>query len=246
MSEWFRTAFGEDYLALYAHRNAAEAAEAVDLILSTSKLPAGSLVLDAPCGAGRHLAAFQQRGMRAIGFDLSGPLLAEAVTAAGQRGSVVRADLRALPFKPVQCDMVVNLFSSLGYFATDVENYQILNSLVNLVRPGGWIVIDFMHSEYLRENLQPESQRMTDSGIEVRDKRWIGGSPERVNKETHLRHPDGSEHTLNESVRLFTPGNLRDALDASGIAIETEFGSYTGEAFDSESPRIILVGRRRS
>jgi len=246
MSEWFRTAFGEDYLALYAHRNAAEAAQAVDLILNTTKLPEGSLVLDAPCGAGRHLAAFQQRGMRAVGFDLSRPLLTEAVGVAGQQGKVVRADLRALPFQSGHCDMVVNLFSSLGYFTTDAENYRVLESLISLVKPGGWIVIDFMHSEYLRENLQAESQRTTDSGIQVHDKRWIGGNPERVNKQTHLRHPDGSEHILNESVRLFNPDDLRGALVASGIAIQTELGSYTGEAFGAESPRVIFMGRRRS
>lgn len=246
MSEWFKKAFGEDYLALYAHRDMGEAERVVDLVLGHAKVPDGGLVLDVPCGAGRHLQAFQQRGYRALGFDLSRPLLIEALeSGAVAPGTVARADLRAMPFKTEYADLAVNLFSSLGYFATDEQNLTVLDRLVKLVRRGGYVAIDFMNSAFLQENLKPETERKLDSGLEVKDRRWIGGDPVRVNKRTHLRYPDGREDVLEESVRLFSPADLRSALAASGVVVEAEFGGYSGEPFGAESPRVILIGRRQ-
>ncbi len=244
MSEWFKSAFGEEYLSLYAHRDSAEAEQVVDLILGNTTVPTGGVVLDVPCGAGRHLQAFQRRGFRACGFDLSLPLLAEARDEAVANGTIVRADLRAIPFKPASADLVVNLFSSIGYFEKDTENLAVLDSIVKLVRPGGWVVVDFMHSTYLQAKLRANSERQLENGITVADRRWISSDPVRVNKETRLRHPNGQEKMLNESVRLFSPAELRNALERSGVVIEQEFGSYAGEAFSEDSARIILTGRR--
>ena len=59
-------------------------------------MPARGLILDLGCGAGRDLAAFQERGFRVVGADLSWGLLCEA----RQRvdSPLVQADMRALPF----------------------------------------------------------------------------------------------------------------------------------------------------
>lgn len=244
MGEWFRKAFGHDYSEIYSHRDASEAGRAVAMIISKAGLASGSLVLDAPCGAGRHLQAFKAAGMRAVGFDLSLPLLYEAVANSGLSGKVLRADLRSLPFAPRTCDMVVNLFSSLGYFDTDAQNLSVLAELAALVKPDGWMVIDFMNSAYVEKNLQAESQRETASGIKVHDTRWLSGNPMRVNKETRLIYPDGHTDDLMESVRLFTPADLRAALIGAGIEIRHELGSYDGEPFSDQSSRIILMGRK--
>jgi hypothetical protein len=245
MNEWFKKAFGEDYLSLYAHRDANEAANAVDLILQYCHLAPGSLIIDAPCGAGRHIGAFRDRGMQAFGFDLSMPLLREASQHADLSGCVVRSDLRALPLKRESCHMVVNLFSSLGYFDTDETNLAVIYEIVALVQTNGWVVIDFMNSEYVRLHLQPETTREIESGMHVTDRRWIEGTPPRVNKQTHITHADGSTDILEESVRLFTRHELHVALQRCGVSIEHEFGSYRGDRFQPDSPRLIIMGRRR-
>lgn len=246
MSEWFRQAFGEEYLALYSHRNDEEASQLTDLILRTTQRTAGMRVLDAPCGAGRYMRAFEAAGLRAFGFDLSQPLLENALTSGTRRGTFVRSDMRAIPFKLSSFDLVVNLFSSLGYFDDDYTNYAVLCELVNLCRTDGWLVVDFMNSDHVRRTLQPESHRTMPNGTRVHDRRWIGGTPPRVNKETRLTSPGGETITLNESVRLFTPDELRKQLDRCGLKIEQEFGDYTGTRFDENtSPRLILMGHRR-
>lgn len=246
MEDWFRTAFGEEYLRLYAHRDEAEAAELVDLILNTTGMPAGARVLDAPCGAGRHMRVFEKLGHRAFGFDLSPELLRDAARNGTRRGTFARADLRQIPFKPGSFDLVVNLFSSLGYFPDDATNLPVIEALVGLCRPGGWLVVDFMNSEFVVKNLQPESYRELSNGEKVHDRRWIGGEPARVNKETRIQSPDGREKILRESVRLFSPEELRINLERGGLRVDAEFGDYQGKSFDpANSSRIILMGQRR-
>lgn len=246
MSEWFQTAFGEDYSRLYAHRDDSEAAQVVNLILAKTCIAAGARVLDAPCGAGRHLKALAARDLKAYGFDLSLPLLTQAKGSGVAPSTLVRADLRALPYRQESFDLVVNLFSSLGYFQTDEENLKVLRDLVILCRRGGWIVVDFMNSDYVAANLQKESSRVAPDGMTVSDRRWIDGAPQRVNKHTSVVFQNGSEKIFEESVRLFSPDELRAALSVCGVSIEVEYGEYGGEAFSINSKRIILIGRRDS
>ena len=75
MTEWFEEWFGEEYLQLYPHRDAAEAERAVALILDTRAVEPGWRVLDVACGAGRHARAFEAAGARCVGLDLSAALL---------------------------------------------------------------------------------------------------------------------------------------------------------------------------
>lgn len=244
MGEWFRDTFGEHYLQLYSHRDSAEATTAVDLVIKETGLSPGHVVLDAPCGAGRHLKIMRDRGMKAFGFDLSIQLVQEAVALESNARRIVRADLRAIPFRPGAFDLLVNMFSSLGYLGSDEENRQVVKNLVGLVKPGGWLVVDFMNSDYVRKNLQRESHRVTADALQVQDIRTIEGKPPRINKKTVVTFPDGREKEFRESVRLYTPYELNSILADAGVIMEKEFGSYHGDSPGIDAPRIILIGRR--
>jgi Methylase involved in ubiquinone/menaquinone biosynthesis len=103
MTEWFEEWFGEEYLQLYPHRDAAEADRAVGLIAERVGLEPGWRVLDVACGAGRHARAFEEARAWCVGLDLSAALLrvARQVTTA----PLVRADMRALPIRPRSMDL---------------------------------------------------------------------------------------------------------------------------------------------
>lgn len=70
-------------------------------------VPAGALVLDAPCGTGILGEFLRARGYRVIGADISEAMLAVA----GRRGRIlgcVRADLETPPLRPRSVDAVVS------------------------------------------------------------------------------------------------------------------------------------------
>ncbi len=123
--EWFRDWFGEEYLALYPHRDEREAREAVDLFRDVALPAAPSRILDLACGAGRHLRELRDVGFEAIGLDLSLTLLRSARSTA-EADPLVRGDMRKLPFADAAFDGLTSFFTSFGYFADPVDDRRVL------------------------------------------------------------------------------------------------------------------------
>jgi SAM-dependent methyltransferase len=70
-------------------------------------VPAGSLVLDAPCGTGILSDFLRRRGFRVLGADISPAMLAVARRRGAALGHV-RADLEQPPCRPRSVDAVVS------------------------------------------------------------------------------------------------------------------------------------------
>lgn len=236
MTEWFEEWFGEEYLALYPHRDEAEAEQAVRLVASTTGFRTGWRVLDVACGAGRHARAFRRAGARCFGVDLSATLLrmAQRMTDA----PLVRADMRRLPIRPASMDLTVNLFTSFGYFDRDAEHRLALGEMVSTVRPGGWFVIDFLNPATVRRGLVAR-ENVTLNGRDVEVRRELSADDHHVTKT--ILTPDGRR--FREQVRLFEPDEIRDMLADLGVRVEHSYGDYAGGPLVTTSPRTILAGR---
>jgi SAM-dependent methyltransferase len=237
MTEWFQEWFGEEYLRLYPHRNDADAAALVGLIRATVPWREGLRVLDIGCGPGRHAHALEGAGAQVAGLDLSRVLLTHAREAI--RGPLVRADMRALPFRPGCADLTVNLFTSFGYFAEDREHAAVLAGMVQTLRPAGWFVIDFLHAPFVAELVAREEPAPPREGCVSITKRLVDGG-RYVEKTFQL--DDGRRFF--ERVRLFTPQELESMLAAAGLRVRCRFGDYGGGPITPASPRAILMGDR--
>jgi SAM-dependent methyltransferase len=236
MTEWFEEWFGEEYLQLYPHRDAAEAERAVALILARVGFAPGWRVLDVACGAGRHARAFEAQGARCVGVDLSAALLrvAQRVT----RAPLVRADMRALPVRPGSMDLTVNLFTSFGYFDHDHEHATALGEMISTVRRGGWFVIDFLNAPAVRSRLVPrETQRLNGTPVEV--ERSVSPDGRYVCKTIRT----GSGRRFAERVRLFGAAEIEGMLSAAGVTVQERYGNYDASPLTPDSPRTILLGR---
>jgi SAM-dependent methyltransferase len=76
------------------------------LTRALARVPAGGLVLDAPCGTGILSTFLRRRGYRIIGADISPAMLAVAHRRADALGHV-RADLEQPPCRPRSVDAVL-------------------------------------------------------------------------------------------------------------------------------------------
>jgi len=235
MPEWFEEWFGEEYLHLYPHRNEADAERLVRLIARVLPWTPGWRVLDVACGAGRHLAALERAGARPCGFDLSRALLRRARQ--NTRCPLVRADMRALPFRARSMDLTVNLFTSFGYFAADEEHTDALGQMLATVRPGGWFVIDFLNAEHVRSALVPE-ETATYGAEPVKICRELTADGRFVRKTITL----GSGRRFEERVRLLGARELEAMLVGHGARIAHRMGDYDGVALGA-GPRTILAAQ---
>jgi len=195
-------------------------------------------VLDVGCGAGRHAKALSAAGARPIGVDLSAALLRRA-RAAGV--PLVRADMRHLPVRPRSMDLVVNLFTSFGYFDNDKEHAAVIRGVADCLVPGGWFALDFLNADTVRRGLVAEEVRELGSG-RVRIRREVREDGRRVVKTIEV--PDGRRFV--ERVRLFQAEELESMLTGAGLTVATRFGDYDGGPLGPGAPRTILLSRRKT
>ena len=234
---WYQEWFGEKYLQLYAHRDAAEAERQVDFFAQQTGGEQPRAILDLACGAGRHTAALRQRGYRTLGTDLSLTLLAQA------RGLPrVAGDMGRLPFADEAFDWVVNFFTSFGYFERERQNFRVLEEIQRVLEPGGRFLIDLFNRERVVRNLVPSETQDRD-GLKIEIERWFDADTERVNKRMRLIE-DGREETYLESVRAYREEEVVIGLKWAGLLATAVYGNFDGEAFGSDSERLIVVGRR--
>ncbi len=241
MAEWFEEWFNtEEYLNVYRHRNDEDAERLIGLILSNIQLSDGADIIDLACGPGRHSILFAERGFNVTAIDLSENLLNVARITAEIHGldiNFVNADLRNFCITS-KFDLAVNLFTSFGYFESDVENFSLFADAFDLLNPGGYFVIDYFNAEFVRRNLVPHSEDIFDGKRIIQDRKIVG---HRVVKDITIAN-NGTRKKFKESVRMYSNSELIAGIEKSGLNIYNAFGDSDGSKFDlNSSPRIIII-----
>ncbi len=236
--DWFEDWFGEEYLALYEHRDHHEAREVVALMAERMG-EADAPVLDLACGAGRHQRTLCDRGWWTVGLDLS-PSLLRAARAEDATAPLVRADMRLLPFADASFALVVNLFTSFGYFRDDAQHLRVLADVARVIRPGGWFVLDYLHAEQVRQSLVTRDER-TVGTVTVEQEREISADGRFVRKMITI---GDLGRTFVERVRLFEPSELEALCTDAGFVVDAMLGDYDGSPLRTGAPRVILFARR--
>ncbi len=238
--DWFNS---EDYLLVYKHRDSVEAEILVNLIQKNLNLLNSSRVLDMACGSGRHSIAFAQKGFNVTAVDLSERLIYEAKKNANQANvtvDFVQADIRDLRCD-ANFDLVVNLFTSFGYFETDEENFFVIQKAYDLIKSGGYFVLDYLNKNYLKKNLVPSSV-FSENGTTVEQKRTIINN--RVEKNITIKKGDLTSHYY-ESVRLYDYSELISILEKTGFRVVKTFGDFDGNIFEqNSSTRLIIFAQK--
>lgn len=243
--EWFNHPF---YLEVYRHRNKDEAERCIQTILSVSELDHKAThsvsVLDIACGAGRHALELARLGYRVTGNDLSPFLLEEARKEAAKCNldlHLTECDMRAINEKSA-FDLVVQLFTSFGYFSSNEDDLLVLQKVSAALKSGGWYVLDLINPLHLERTLVARSSRMAGE-LRVDEKRRVENG--RITKTIAITSPAGERLDFTESVRIYSKGEIQGMLEESGFSLSTIVGDYQGNPFEeSSSPRMMLFCRK--
>jgi 2-polyprenyl-3-methyl-5-hydroxy-6-metoxy-1,4-benzoquinol methylase len=246
MKRWFEEWFeSEEYLTVYKHRNNEEAETLISFILGKVNLSGKAKVLDLGCGAGRHALLLAKLGFQVTGVDQSAKLLSVAVDEAKKNGlhaKFIKDDIRTVFFSE-KFELILNVFTSFGYFDRDEDNFALFANVEKLLSEDGIFVFDFLNAEYVKENLIPFSKNMIDDMV-IEQTRKIEGN--NVVKQIVLIQ-NGNRKNYRESVRLYSKKELINALTKNNLSTEIIFGSYTGDVFNEiSSSRLILLCKKKN
>ena len=244
MAEWFESWFeSEEYLKVYKHRDEREALQLVESIISITNIKNKSKILDLACGAGRHSIEFAKKGFLLTAVDLSENLLNNAKVNA-QNAEVdidfIRADIRDF-YIDDKFDLVLNLFTSFGYFESDEENFKVFKSAYDHLNENGFFIIDYFNKKYLEENLIPNSSLRIEDGEIIQKRRIEKG---RVIKDIIIKK-NGNEKYFKESVKIYSLDEIKSKLELTKFNIKDIYGSFDRSKFDeSLSNRIIIIAQK--
>ena len=240
--EWFDTKL---YEKLYAGRDDKEADRLADLIREKAPPEGYPTVLDLGCGRGRHSLALAARGYTVTGIDLSARALEVAREKASGQGAgeirFIRRDMR----EPLDhtFDLILNLFTSFGYFLEEQENDKVFVAVHAMLRENGLFFIDYLNEKRVRETLIPEEEGRLD-GLDYSVRRFIDN--DRVHKEIHFQERGSRERRVYfERVNLYPLEWFIQKLGAHDLELLQVWGDYDGSDFDAErSPRMMLFCRK--
>lgn len=122
-------------------------------------VPAGGLVLDAPCGTGILWGFLRRKGFRVVGADISPAMLAVA-SRRGESLGQVRADLERPPCRPRSVDAVVSS-RFMMHLPPDMRP-RVLRALADLAR--GPVIATICHP-YTYKSFQRAVRRMFGSKV---------------------------------------------------------------------------------
>ncbi|MDP6909242.1 MAG: class I SAM-dependent methyltransferase [Flavobacteriales bacterium] len=241
LENWFITWFNSPYYhILYKNRDVLEAESFVNRLISRLNLPKGSRVLDLACGKGRHSLQFKKNGFDVIGIDLSDESIEEASLNQQDGLDFFVHDMRELYWSEY-FNLVVNLFTSFGYFHNKEDDQKTISSVADALKPNGLFVIDYMNAVKVQDNLVDFEEKTIDN-VRFEISREVNEGV--IVKSIHLT--DGSmELDFKEEVDALDLSDFADYLDNAGLKVIETYGSYELDAFDEQtSGRLIIIAQK--
>lgn len=218
-------------------------------------------VLELGCGTGRILLPLLRAGVDARGVDLSRDMLARAAERLARarhgraRGRLVRADIRHLPFRPeLPFDLVVAPYGILQSLLSDQALKQTLQSVRDVLRPGGLFGVDLVPDvphwkEYqrrvtLRGATGPRGLpvKLIESVTQDRKRRLTLFDQEYIEGVGRTAR----SHRFSLAFRSLSIPQMRHRLERAGFDVETVLGDYRGGPWAEAADAWILLARRRA
>ena len=243
--DWFEEWFDSPlYEKLYANRDEEEAARLVNLLVNTLPLEECSRILDLGCGRGRHSITLNKKGYHVTGIDLSEQAIATArEKAKAENLENIRFEVRDMRDPLTEkFDAVVNLFTTFGYFKSDEQNASVLESVRQMLEPGGIFVLDYLNAEQVKKNYRPADQGEF-HGIQYEIQRYL--SENSIIKEIEFSgEPIDGEKQYAERVKLYDLDWFEKEMGKHDLVIDHVYGDYEGHDFNPESSaRLLLISR---
>lgn len=229
---------------LFRQRRWELAAEDVNNLISLLKLKRGARILDLCCGVGRHALEFARRGYVVTGVDLTAMYIREARKRAKREGLAIdflRQDMRRFR-RTNTFDVVINLFTSFGYFPTQRDDMRVAEHMHTALKKGGSFVIELMGKEVLARIYRPRDWYELEGTIIMEERTPSKDWSTLENRWIILKGNRRKEFRF--KIRFYSAAELCTLLKHAGFRKTEVYGDLAGVPYDSKASRLIVVARK--
>jgi SAM-dependent methyltransferase len=202
-------------------------------------------VLDLCCGPGRHSVPLARQGAQVTAVDRSPFLLEKArARAASEKLNIewVQADMRSF-VRPDSFELVINLFTSFGYFGDVEEDLAVLKNIFHSLTPGGLFVIDVMGKEIVARGFAATGVEKLPDGSMLIQIREVIDDWYRIRSHWLLVR-DRKVTEVRFDNTLYSGRELADLLKKAGFERVKLFGSLQGIPYDVNAKRLVAVAMK--
>jgi len=218
----------------------------------------GGRLLELGCGTGRLSVPLARAGNVVVGLDRSEPMLVRARKRAatltrrgGGRLTLVRGDIRQLPFEANSFAMVLAPYGMLQSLLRDEDLRATLGAAARVVQPGGLFGIDLVPDvprwrEYTgRTQLRGRAGRDTHLTL-IESVRQKTHQRLTIFDQTYVVRHGGksSRHRFELRFRTLSVRQMTRRLERAGFAVEALLGDYRGRPWHDGADAWIILARR--
>jgi ubiquinone/menaquinone biosynthesis C-methylase UbiE len=216
----------------------------------------GGPALELGCGTGRIAVPVARTGVRVVGVDRSAPMLERARRRRRRARltnlSLVRSDIRALPFEAARFQLVMAPYGILQSLLSDDDLNATLQSVARVAAPGAAFGIDLVSDlpdwkEYtkrvrLRGRLgQRASLTLVESVRQDEARRLTIFDQEYVERQGGK----SSVHRFSLSFRTLSIQEMASRLERADFRVDAVLGDYDGSPWDPRAEVWLILASRR-
>jgi SAM-dependent methyltransferase len=246
MGAWFEdeSFWSELYPFMFPEERFHLAEEQIEKILALVGYEEGA-VLDLCCGPGRHSLALAKRGIQVTAVDRSEFLLRRAKEEAAKSNLEIEFALDDMRHfvSDHSFSLILNLFTSFGYFDDIEDDLKVLQNAYRSLKPGGAMVIDVFGKEPLARKYQATNSTKFGDEVMLIQRNEIYEDWTRCRNEWILVK-GATARTFNFQTRLYSGQEMKDILRKAGFEEVKVFGDLDGNEYGVDAARLIAVGRK--
>ena len=240
-----QTSFWETFAPLiFSSKVVLAASQEAEQLVNLLNLQQDSIICDMCCGVGRHSLELARRGFKVTGVDRTASYLQEAKRKADAECldiEFVNEDIRDF-CRPDSFDVVLNLYTSFGYFEKHADEKTSLMNIYKSLKRGGRFVIELMGKEVLARIFQ-ERRWWEEGGVIVLEEATLSKDWSLVNSRWIIIR-DGKRDEFRFSLRLYSAAQLSGLLKSCGFEQVEIYGDLGGSPYDQKANRLVVVGCR--
>ncbi len=245
MAEWFENEnFWEDmYPFLFPERVFDSALAQVEDLITMANFKGGK-VLDLCCGPGRHTYELAKKGYQVTAVDRTPYLLNKAREyCVSRQKNIEFVEEEMLHFcREDHYDLVINIFTSFGYYENEKDNYKVLENIYNSLVRGGKLVIDLAGKEIIAKSYHTTGFSELDNMTMV-EKRFIHDGWHKITNEWILmREGRYTKHQF--SIFVYSGHELKSLLQQAGFKHVVLYGDWDKRSYDQNARRLIAIAEK--